>query len=189
MNNKMSDSQLNELFKNDALRCSPDPAVKSRLDYTFMLKEGQGKIRQNSFTEVFAWFFSVKNIPVAATFFMAVLLLSVLNSKEKPGNQNIPAADTASIQIMPLNIDSIIDQPLSDDTVVSLELSSLKSIFPDIYSSTLIQPIQITTICKLTMPVNEVSFEVRRSDFRKVNGLETILLRTIQMNQQKIRTA
>ena len=93
MNDKMSDNQLNELFKNDALHCSPNPAVKSRLDHTFMLKESQGKIRQNSFTGLFAWLLSVKNIPVAATFFMAVLLLSVLNSQQKSGNFDVPGTE------------------------------------------------------------------------------------------------
>jgi hypothetical protein len=183
----MNDSQLNELFKNDELHCSPDPAVKSRLDYTFMLKESQGKIRQNSFTGLFTWIFSVKNIPVAATLFMAVLLLSVFNSQQKGGNFDIPGNDTASIQMMPLNIDSIIDQPFDDDTVVSHDLSSLKKVFPDLNSTILVRPVQELTFCKLMLP--KISMEQINRDFRKTDGTEQIIVQPFYLNYSRNRIA
>ena len=180
----MNDSLLNDLFKNDALHCSPDPAVKSRLDYTFMLKESQGKIRQNSFTGLFAWFFSVKNIPVAATLFMAVLLLSIFNFQQKAGNFAIPGTDTASIQMMPLNIDSIIDQPLDDDTVVSHDLSNLKKVFPDLNSTIIVYPVQKTTLCKLIR--SKILIEQINCDIRKSDGTEPFH-QSVQFNREIIR--
>ena len=173
----MNDSQLNQLFKNDELHCSPDPAVKSRLEYTFMLKESQGKIRQNSFTGLLSWILLAKNIPVAATILMAVLLLSVFNYQQKAGNFTIPSTDTASIQTMPLNIDSIIEQPLDDDTVVSHDLSSLKKVFPDVNSTILIQPFHFTTLCKETLVVNEIKeFIFRDKIFDNPNFQQTVIL-------------
>jgi len=154
-----------------------------------MLKESQGKIRQNSFTGLFTWMFSVKNIPVAATLFMAVLLFSVFNSQQKAGNFIVPGADTASIHIMPLNIDSIIDQPLSDDTVVSRDLSSVKNVFPDVNSATLIQPYQFTAIYKLTQSFHEVSFEIKNNDLRKTVSTEPILHQSYKMNYSGNRIA
>jgi hypothetical protein len=193
MNNKMSDSQLNELFQNDELHCSPDPAVKSRLDYTFMLKESQGKIRQNSFTGMFSWMFSwmfsVKNIPVAATLFVAVLLFSVFNSQQKAGKFIVPGTDTASIHIMPLNIDSIIDQSLADDTVVSRDLSSVKDVFPDVITATSIQPAQINILCKITLPFNEITFDIKNGYFRKTVSKEPILHQSYKMNYTGNRIA
>lgn len=187
MNNKMNDSQLNNLFKHDTLHCSPDPAVKSRLDYTFMLKESQGKIRQNSFTGLFTWIFSVKNIPVAATLFMAVLLLSVFNSQQKAGNFAIPGTDTASIQMMPLNIDSIIDQPLDDDTVVSHDLSNLKKVFPDLNYTINVYPVQKTTLCKFMH--TKTTMEHLNFDFRKTDGTEPVIVQPFQLNHSKNRIA
>ena len=69
-----------ELFKNDELSTKPDSAIKSRLDYTFLLKESQSKIRQNSFTGLFTWFFSIKNLPVKAALFSVVMLFSVFRN-------------------------------------------------------------------------------------------------------------
>ncbi len=112
----MTDKYLSELFRNDETGCKPDPSVKSRLDYTFMLKESQGKIRQNSFLGLFAWIFSLKSLPVKAAFVSLILMFSVFNFQQKSGNFETPTVDSASIFTIPFKLDSVINKPFSSDT-------------------------------------------------------------------------
>ena len=116
MKNEMTDNFLNEIFKDDELNCKPNQEVKSRLDYAFMLKGSQGKIRQNSFLGMFTWIFSLKNIPAAAALVSIVLLFSVLKFQQKSGNFESPTVDTASILPFPLKLDSVVNRPFDSDT-------------------------------------------------------------------------
>lgn len=116
MKNKLTDKYLSELFDNDELNCKPDPAIKSRLDYTFMLKESQNKIRQNSFAGMFAWIFSVKNIPSKAALISIALLFSLFNFQQKTGNFVSPAVDSTSMITIPFNLDTVFNSPFNSDT-------------------------------------------------------------------------
>lgn len=116
MQNELTDKYLSEQFKNDELICKPDPAIKSRLDYTFLLKESQSKIRQNSFTGLFSWFFSLKNIPVKAALLSVVLFISVFNFQQKTGNFNTPTIDSTLFLTIPFYADSVVNKPFRGDT-------------------------------------------------------------------------
>lgn len=116
MKNELTDNYLSELFRNDELDCKPDASVKNRLDYFFMLKESRSNIRQNSFTGLFGWFFSLKGIPAKAALVSVILFFSVFNFQQKTGNTNIPSADSASILIIPFKTDSVFNQPFNGDT-------------------------------------------------------------------------
>jgi len=116
MQNELTDKYLSELFKNDVLSSKPDPAIKSRLDYTFLLKESRSKIRQNSFTGLFTWFFSLKDLPVKAALFSVVMLFSVFNFQQKSGNFNTPTIDSTLVLTIPFNIDSVVSKPFRGDT-------------------------------------------------------------------------
>lgn len=112
----MNEQYLSEVFKSDRLNYKPDPAIKSRLEYTFLLKESQSKIRQNSFAGLFSWFFSLKSISVKAAMVSVILLISVFNFQQKTGNFSTPTVDSASMLSIPFKLDSIINKPFSSDT-------------------------------------------------------------------------
>ena len=116
MKNELTDKYLSELFKSDEPVCKPDPSVKRRLDYTFLLKESQSKIRQNSFNGLFTWLFSLKDIPAKAALISVILLFSMFHFPQKSGNFATPAVDSASMLTIPFKLDSVIDRPLSGDT-------------------------------------------------------------------------
>ncbi len=116
MKNDLTDNFLNEIFKNDELGCTPDPSIKSRLDYTFMLKESQNKIRQNSFLGFFSWILSGKDLPLKAAFVSIILLFTVFNFQQEPGSFDSPVVDSASVLSIPFNIDTITNQPFKSDT-------------------------------------------------------------------------
>ncbi|MCG6188569.1 hypothetical protein [Maribellus maritimus] len=116
MKNELTDNYLSKAFQNDKLDCTPDSSIKSRLDYTFMLKESQNKIRQNSFLGLFTWIFSGKNLPLKAAFISLLVLLSIFNFQQKPGNFESPVVDSASVLTIPFNIDSVTNKPFKSDT-------------------------------------------------------------------------
>jgi len=116
MKNELTDKELFELFKNDSVDYKPDPSVKSRLDYTLLIKESQRKIHQNSFAGLFAWLVSFKSIPVKAALVSAVLLFSVFNFQQKQGANNTVVIDTASVSVTPFNLDSACNSPFNGDT-------------------------------------------------------------------------
>lgn len=116
MKNELTDNYLIELFGNDELKCKPNPSVKTRLDYTLMLKESQSKIRQNSFAGLFTWIFSLKSIPAKAAFVSVILLFSLFNFHQETGNFTTPRVDSASMLTIPFNLDSVINNPFSSDT-------------------------------------------------------------------------
>ena len=116
MKNELTDKYLSELFQNDTLAAKPDAAIKSRLDYTFMLKESQSKIRQNSFAGMFSWLFSLKSIPFKAAMVSIILLFSVFNFPQNSGISNTTTVDSTLIPAIPFNIDSVINSPLRGDT-------------------------------------------------------------------------
>lgn len=116
MKNELTEKELFELFEKDSTRRNPQPSVKSRLDYTFMLKQNQNKIHQNSFAGLFAWIFSIKNIPVKAAMVSAILFFSVFNYQQKTGITNGAGIDSASMSVIPFNLDTLNYLPFSSDT-------------------------------------------------------------------------
>jgi hypothetical protein len=116
MKNELTEKELFEIFEKDNINCNPQPSVKSRLDYTFMLKQSQNKIHQNSFAGLFAWIFSFKNIPVKAAMVSAILFFSVFNYQQKTGITNGAGIDSASMSVIPFNLDTLNNRPFSSDT-------------------------------------------------------------------------
>lgn len=116
MKNELTEKELFEIFEKDNIGCSPQPSVKSRLDYTLMLKQSRNKIHQNSFAGLFTWIFSFKNIPVKAAMVSAILFFSVFNYQQNTGNTNVMGVDSASMSIIPFNLDTLNNRPFSSDT-------------------------------------------------------------------------
>ena len=116
MKNELTEKELFELFENDSVGCSPQSSVKSRLNYTFMLKQSQNQIHQNSFAGLFVWIFSFKNIPVKAAMVSAILFFSVFSYQQKTGNTNGTGIDSASMSVIPFNLDTLNNHPFRSDT-------------------------------------------------------------------------
>lgn len=57
----------------------PDKAIEDRLMYSFMLKNSQSKVKQNSFASFFGWAFSAESLGLKAGLISAVLFFSVMN--------------------------------------------------------------------------------------------------------------
>lgn len=73
----MSEKHLEDLIQQDTVN-GPDPRVRNRLSYAFMLKSIRSKARQNSFGGFIGWIFSVKGLgikTVVATMFLAFVML------------------------------------------------------------------------------------------------------------------
>lgn len=67
---------LGDLIKTDSPSIVPDPGIAERLNYYFMLKNQKLQVHSNSFTNIFSWLFSFKNIVLKtgiAVFFISFL--------------------------------------------------------------------------------------------------------------------
>jgi len=78
MSKKNSDQLFTELFRNDKIG-KPDEAIENRLMYSFMLKSGCSKPRQNSFASFFGWMFSIQSIALKTGLAAVLLFISVIN--------------------------------------------------------------------------------------------------------------
>jgi len=79
MTKRNTDQLFTQLLQNDKVG-KPDPAIEERLMYSYMLKSGRTKARQNSFASFFGWMFSGKGFGVKMAMVSLVVFLSVFNN-------------------------------------------------------------------------------------------------------------
>ncbi|HKJ44089.1 MAG TPA: hypothetical protein VKA27_18475 [Sunxiuqinia sp.] len=99
----MSEIDLKELIRKDAVG-QPNTSVEDRLNYAFMLKSSRLKVRQNSFSGFFGWFFSMKGMGVKTA--IAGILLAFVMLKPQIGMTPGSASPLDSLSI---NQSSVID--------------------------------------------------------------------------------
>ena len=80
MNKKDNEKLFADLLRNDRVG-EPDKAIEDRLMYSFMLKNKDHKLRQNSFSGFGGWLFSLQSLGVKVAFVSVVLFFSVVNSQ------------------------------------------------------------------------------------------------------------
>ncbi len=81
------------LLKNDQIG-KPDPAIEDRLMYSFALKSGASKPRQNSFSGFFHWLFSLQSIGLKTGMVSVVLFFSIMNTQLTTNYGTVSATDT-----------------------------------------------------------------------------------------------
>ena len=120
MNKKNPDQLLSQLLKNDHVG-EPDKAIEDRLMYSFLLKNSESKLKQNSFGNFFGWIFSSQSLGLKTAMVSLVLFFSLFNNQLnfEPGStatsdslciHRILVADTSHL-ILP--IDSIRNDSLN----------------------------------------------------------------------------
>ncbi|HLN74358.1 MAG: hypothetical protein ACM3O8_00005 [Methylococcaceae bacterium] len=72
----------------------PDKAIEDRLMYSFMLKNSQSRVKQNSFASFFGWAFSTENLGLKAGLISAVLFFSVMNYQFNIASDTITGNDS-----------------------------------------------------------------------------------------------
>lgn len=93
MTKRNSDQLFAQLLKNDHVG-KPDQAVEDRLMYSFMLKSGKSKVRQNSFASFFGWMFSGQGLGVKIATVSLVVFFSVFNNSYFFESGKIGASDS-----------------------------------------------------------------------------------------------
>lgn len=81
------------LLKNDQVG-KPDAAIEDRLLYSFMLKSGASKPRQNSFASFFGWLFSVQSLGLKTGLLSVILFFSVMNNQIGIESGSVTATDS-----------------------------------------------------------------------------------------------
>jgi hypothetical protein len=76
MTKKNSDQLFTQLLQNDRVG-KPDQAIEERLMYSYMLKSGKSKVRQNSFASFFGWMLSGRGVAFKAAVVSLVVYFSV----------------------------------------------------------------------------------------------------------------
>lgn len=99
MNKKNQDKLFAELLRNDRAG-EPDKAIEDRLMYSFMLKNADHGLHQNSLSGFAGWLFSAKSFGLKVALVSVVLFFSVVNSQFifNPSKANL--SDTLSNQQM-----------------------------------------------------------------------------------------
>lgn len=97
MNKKNPDQLFSQLLQSDQVG-KPDSGIEDRLMYSFMLKSGKSKLRQNSFYNFFGWLLSVQSLGLKAGLVSVVLFLSVMNNQLSLDPGTITGIDTLSAQ-------------------------------------------------------------------------------------------
>lgn len=80
MTKRNSDQMFAQLLKNDHVG-KPDQVVEDRLMYSYMLKSGKSKVRQNSFASFFSWMFSGQGLGVKIATISLVVFFSAVNTQ------------------------------------------------------------------------------------------------------------
>ncbi|MFY9154191.1 MAG: hypothetical protein WAO52_19380 [Prolixibacteraceae bacterium] len=97
MKNKIHDKILSELLRNDRVG-EPDQAIEDRLMYSFLLKSGNAKQKQNSFSSFLVWIFSMQSLGLKTGLVSVVLFFSVMNNQFTFDSSKIHGADSISNQ-------------------------------------------------------------------------------------------
>jgi hypothetical protein len=93
MTKKNPDQLLGQLLQNDRIG-KPDQAIEDRLMYSFLLKAGQQKVRQNSFVSFFGWLFSAQSLGLKTGLVSVILFFSVMNNQISIESGKVTAADS-----------------------------------------------------------------------------------------------
>lgn len=105
MNERNQEQLLAQLLRIDKVG-EPDKAIEDRLMYSYLLKNGRSKVRQNSFSGFMGWIFSFQGLGLKTGLVSVVLFFSLMNSQfsfepsrisgiDSTSNQRILLADTA----------------------------------------------------------------------------------------------
>ncbi len=93
MMKKNQEQLFAELLQNDRVG-KPDQAIEDRLMYSFMLKSGASKPRQNSFASFFGWVFSAQSLGFKTGLVSVILFFSVMNNQISIESGKVSASDT-----------------------------------------------------------------------------------------------
>jgi hypothetical protein len=93
MAKKNSDQMFAQLLRNDNVG-KPDRAIEDRLMYSYMLKSGRSKVRQNSFASFFGWMFSGQGLALKIATISLVVFFSVVNTQNFFESGKISASDS-----------------------------------------------------------------------------------------------
>lgn len=80
MNKRNPDQFFSQLLQNDQVG-TPDTGIEDRLMYSYLLKSRVSKLRQNSFSSMFRWFFSFQNLWLKTGLVSLFLFFSVMNNQ------------------------------------------------------------------------------------------------------------
>ncbi len=95
MNKKNHEQLFSQILRNDKIG-EPDKGIEDRLMYSFLLKNRNHKLRQNSFTSFAGWLFSVQSLGLKTALVSLVLFFSVFNTQITFDPAKITSADTIS---------------------------------------------------------------------------------------------
>ncbi|HEY3372069.1 MAG TPA: hypothetical protein VGK10_14535 [Prolixibacteraceae bacterium] len=91
------DQLFSQLLQADQVG-KPDRSIEDRLMYTYMLKSGHSKLRQNSFSSFFGWILSAQSLGLKAGLVSLVLFFSVINNHLSLDPGTITGCDTLTSQ-------------------------------------------------------------------------------------------
>lgn len=105
MNKRNQEQILAGLLRADKVG-EPDKAIEDRLMYSYLLKNGKSKVRQNSLSGFLGWIFSFQGLGLKTGLVSVVLFFSLMNNQftfepsgisgiDSTSNQRILLADTA----------------------------------------------------------------------------------------------
>jgi hypothetical protein len=97
MNKKNHEQLFVQLLRNDQVG-KPDKAIGDRLMYSFLLKNANHKLRQNSFASFTGWLFSVQSLGLKTALISLVLFFSVFNNQFTFNSPKISSCDSISNQ-------------------------------------------------------------------------------------------
>lgn len=97
MKNKNHDKLLADLLRNDQVG-EPDHSVEDRLLYSFLLKSGNSKQKQNSFSSFLVWIFSMQSLGLKTGLVSVVLFFSIMNHQFTFESSKINTSDSISNQ-------------------------------------------------------------------------------------------
>ncbi len=80
MTKRNSDQLFAQLLQKDNIG-KPDQAIEDRLMYSYLLKSGKSKVRQNSFAYFFGWMFSVQGLGVKIATISLIVFFSAVNTQ------------------------------------------------------------------------------------------------------------
>lgn len=119
-NNLLSEQELNRMFTVDAGHIEPDPAVRERLEYAYLIRNRTYKTAQNSFLSMFTWLFSWSHLPAKVAVVSLLLMISVMNFQPKSQQFIMPGSDT-TLNNVPLKIDTSGMLPFFGDTCLNVK--------------------------------------------------------------------
>lgn len=97
MKNNKHDKLFAQLLQNDQVG-SPNQVVEDRLMYSFLLKSGTKKQKQNSFSSFLVWLFSMQSLGLKTGLVSVVLFFSVMNNQFTFESSKINGPDSISNQ-------------------------------------------------------------------------------------------